>query len=51
MEPERSLDIDDAGQVAPGRYYNRHGVTSSRRIDLDEHGATRPEETKEERPC
>lgn len=37
---QRSLDIGESGQFAPGGYYNQHGVTESERLDLDE--ATTP---------
>jgi hypothetical protein len=33
---ERSLDIGESGQFAPGGRYNELGVNSPRRIDLDE---------------
>ncbi len=33
---ERSLDIGESGQFAPGGYYNQQGVTKPRRVDLDE---------------
>lgn len=33
---ERSLDIGESGQFAPGGRYNELGVTKPRRIDLDE---------------
>ena len=33
---ERSLDIGESGQFAPGGYYNQHGVTESERLDLDD---------------
>jgi hypothetical protein len=33
---ERSLDIGESGQFAPGGYYNQHGVDEANRIDLDE---------------
>ncbi len=33
---QRSLDIGESGQFAPGGYYNQHGVEESERIDLDE---------------
>jgi hypothetical protein len=38
---ERSLDIGESGQHAPGGYYNQHGVNESNRLDLDEYTATR----------
>jgi hypothetical protein len=33
---QRSLDIGESGQFAPGGYYNQHGVNKSDRLDLDE---------------
>ncbi len=36
---ERSLDIGESGQFAPGGYYNQHGVNESERLDLDEQTA------------
>ena len=33
---ERSLDIGESGQFAPGGRYNELGATRPRRIDLDE---------------
>lgn len=33
---QRSLDIGESGQFAPGGYYNQHGVDEANRIDLDE---------------
>jgi hypothetical protein len=33
---ERSLDIGESGQFAPGGYYNQQGVNAPRRIDLDD---------------
>jgi hypothetical protein len=39
---QRSLDIGESGQFAPGGYYNQHGVAESDRLDLDEFTATRP---------
>ncbi|MBD0325876.1 MAG: hypothetical protein ICV68_05565 [Pyrinomonadaceae bacterium] len=33
---ERSLDIGESGQFAPGGYYNQRGVTKPDRLDLDE---------------
>lgn len=43
---QRSLDIGESGQFAPGGYYNQHGVTESERLDLDEFTATRPPDDK-----
>lgn len=34
---QRSLDIGESGQFAPGGYYNQHGVNRGDRLDLDEH--------------
>ncbi len=33
---ERSLDIGESGQFAPGGYYNQRGATKPDRIDLNE---------------
>jgi hypothetical protein len=33
---ERSLDIGESGQFAPGGRYNELGATKPRRIDLDD---------------
>jgi len=33
---ERSLDIGESGQFAPGGRYNELGATRPRRLDLDE---------------
>jgi hypothetical protein len=33
---ERSLDLGESGQFAPGGRYNELGATKTRRIDLDE---------------
>lgn len=33
---QRSLDIGESGQFAPGGYYNQHGVAESDRLDLDD---------------
>jgi hypothetical protein len=38
---QRSLDIGESGQFAPGGYYNQQGVSKSDRLDLDEYTATR----------
>ena len=43
---ERSLDIGESGQFAPGGYYNQHGVEESERLDLDEYTATREPDKK-----
>jgi hypothetical protein len=45
---QRSLDIGESGQFAPGGYYNQHGVTESERLDLDDYTATRSPEDKTE---
>lgn len=37
---DRSLDIGESGQFAPGGYYNQHGVNESERLDLDEQTAS-----------
>jgi hypothetical protein len=37
---DRSLDIGESGQFAPGGYYNQHGITEAERLDLDEYTAT-----------
>jgi hypothetical protein len=41
---QRSLDIGESGQFAPGGYYNQHGVTESERLDLDKFTDTRVKE-------
>ena len=33
---ERSADIGESGQHAPGGYYNQQNATKAARIDLDE---------------
>ena len=43
---QRSLDIGESGQFAPGGYYNQHGITESERLDLDDYTATRPPDDK-----
>ena len=35
-EGQRSLDIGESGQHAPGGYYNQQDATKTERIDLDE---------------
>jgi hypothetical protein len=45
---QRSLDIGESGQFAPGGYYNQHGITESERLDLDEYTATRTPDDKTE---
>ena len=37
---QRSLDIGESGQFAPGGYYNQHGVNESERLDLDDQTAS-----------
>ena len=37
---ERSLDIGESGQFAPGGYYNQQNVLAPDRIDLDEYTKT-----------
>jgi hypothetical protein len=43
---DRSLDIGESGQFAPGGYYNQHGITEAERLDLDEFTATREDDKK-----
>jgi hypothetical protein len=43
---QRSLDIGESGQFAPGGYYNQHGVAEGDRLDLDEFTATRTPDDK-----
>lgn len=45
---QRTLDIGESGQFAPGGYYNQHGIVESERLDLDEYTATRPKDDKSE---
>lgn len=33
---QRSLDIGESGQFAPGGYYNQQGVTEADRLTLDD---------------
>ena len=33
---ERSLDIGESGQFAPGGYYNQQGIKEPKRVDLDD---------------
>ena len=35
-EGQRSLDVGESGQHAPGGYYNQQNATKTDRIDLDE---------------
>ncbi|HEX8707789.1 MAG TPA: hypothetical protein VF723_05965 [Pyrinomonadaceae bacterium] len=44
---QRSLDIGESGQFAPGGYYNQHGINESERLDLDDFTATRTPDKKE----
>jgi hypothetical protein len=41
---ERTLDVGESGQFAPGGYYNQHGVNEAERLDLDEYTATRTDD-------
>ena len=43
---QRSLDIGESGQFAPGGYYNQQGIRESERIDLDEYTSTGTSDTK-----
>ncbi len=52
---QRSLDIGESGQFAPGGYsgqfapggyYNQHGAAESERLDIDEYTAPRPADDK-----
>lgn len=38
---ERSLDVGESGQFAPGGYYNQHGAAEADRLDLDKFAASR----------
>ena len=40
---ERSLDIGESGQFAPGGYYNQQGVNAPRRIDLNDDDVVPPQ--------
>jgi hypothetical protein len=44
---DRSLDIGESGQFAPGGYYNQHGITESERLDLDEYTTTSSNDDKQ----
>lgn len=33
---ERTADLGESGQHAPGGYYNQQGATQAERIDMDE---------------
>jgi hypothetical protein len=39
---ERSLDIGESGQFAPGGYYNQQGINEPKRLDLDDDDALTP---------
>ena len=41
-EEERSLDIGESGQFAPGGYYNQQGVNQPRRRPLDDEDIVAP---------
>ncbi len=41
---ERTLDIGESGQFAPGGYYNQQGLNQQGRIDLDEQFPSKKEE-------
>jgi hypothetical protein len=43
MREERSLDIGESGQFAPGGYYNQQGVNTPRRIELDDDDVIPPQ--------
>ena len=43
---QRSLDIGESGQFAPGGYYNQHGVAEADRLDLDDIKTSSPSEDK-----
>ena len=43
---QRSLDIGESGQFAPGGYYNQAAATAPRRIDLDEQFPDESDEKK-----
>jgi hypothetical protein len=45
---ERSLDIGESGQFAPGGYYNQQNVLAPDRIDLDANTGT-SDDAKEEK--
>ncbi|MBC7910953.1 MAG: hypothetical protein H7Y30_10665 [Pyrinomonadaceae bacterium] len=40
VNDDRSLDIGESGQFAPGGYYNQQNVLAPDRIDLDEYTKT-----------
>ncbi len=42
-EEERSLDLGESGQFAPGGYYNQRGVNAPRRIDLNDDDIVPPQ--------
>jgi hypothetical protein len=39
---ERSLDIGESGQFAPGGYYNQQAVNEPKRVDLDDDDVLTP---------
>jgi hypothetical protein len=43
---QRSLDIGESGQFAPGGYYNQHGVAEADRLDLDDIKTSLPSDDK-----
>jgi hypothetical protein len=43
---QRSLDIGESGQFAPGGYYNQHGVAEDDRLDLDDIKTSLPSDDK-----
>ena len=49
IKDERSLDIGESGQFAPGGYYNQRGVDEADRIDLDEYTAMRTPDKKSQK--
>lgn len=44
---QRSLDIGESGQFAPGGYYNQHGVTEAERLNLDDIDTRLPDDKTE----
>ncbi|HEX8776284.1 MAG TPA: hypothetical protein VF735_22125 [Pyrinomonadaceae bacterium] len=43
---QRSLDIGESGQFAPGGYYNQHGVAEADRLNLDDIKTSLPSDDK-----
>ena len=43
---QRSLDIGESGQFAPGGYYNQQGMSKNDRIDLNDQFPDRSGENK-----